>query len=297
VKVFVTGATGYIGSAVAAAFARRGHEVAGLVRSPEKSRALNASEARTVVGELQSPETYLSAAKDADVLVHCAVDYSAHQKLDRLAVDTLLEAAGERGAAVVYTSGVWLYGGTGGKAVDESRALEAGHVIPWRLEHEKLVLAASTPNRRCLVLRPGCVYGGRGGLTGLWFSSALKGEAVVAGDGKNRWAMVHVDDLAECYALAAESALAGELLNCVDSSRETVLEMAEAASRAAGAGGKVKLLSSAEARKAFGGLAEGLLLDQQIDAEKARRSLGWKPRFSGFSAGAGRFFLSWKASL
>lgn len=298
-KIFVTGATGYIGAAVAAAFARRGHSVAGLARSQDKARALNRAEARAVLGDLRSPDSWRSAAAEADVLVHCAVDYTAHSELDRAAVDTLLSAADDsRGRVVIYTSGVWLYGNTNGKAADESGALAKGFLLPWRLEHEKRVLAAASASRRTVVLRPGCVYGGRGGLTGQWFQSATeKKAATVAGDGRNRWAMVHVEDLAELYALAGESSLSGELLNGVDRSRETVLEMAQAASRAAGAGGKVALLSADDARKAFGGLAEGLLLDQEIDGSKAQRLLGWEPRFSGFSAGAERFHLAWKASL
>lgn len=296
-KIFITGATGYLGEAAAAAFARRGHSVTGLARSQDKAAALNRLEARAVLGDLRSPDSWRAAAEEADVLVHCAVDYSAHEQLDRAAVETMLAAADDgRGRTVIYTSGVWLYGNTGGRAADESSALEKGALLPWRLEHEKRVLAASTPSRRCLVLRPGCVYGRRGGLTGMWFRSAEEGKAsVVAGDGRNRWAMVHADDLGELYALAGESSLSGELLNGVDRSRDTVLEMAQAASRAAGAGGKVKTLSPEEARAAFGGLAEGLLLDQEVDGSKAQRLLGWEPRFSGFAAAADRFHLAWKA--
>lgn len=297
-KIFITGASGYIGAAVAAAFARRGHETAGLVRSQDKARILNRSEVSAVIGDLRSPDSYRAAAAAADVLVHCAVDYSAHEGLDRSAVETLLSASeGSRKAAVIYTSGVWLYGDTDGKTVDETVALQKGAIIPWRLDHEKLVLAASGGTRRTLVLRPGCVYGGRGSLTSMWFQSALdKKAAVIAGDGQNRWALVHAEDLAALYVLAAESAVSGELLNATDRSRETVLEMAQAASRAVGSGGKVKTLTPEEARAAFGGLAEGLLLDQQVDSSKAERLLGWTPRVSGFAAGAERFALAWDAA-
>ena len=299
-KVFLTGASGYIGAAAAAALARRGHQVTGLVRSADKAKALNRVEAGAVIGDLRSPDSYRAAAREADALIHCAVDYAAHAELDRSAVDTLLDAAGADGSApktVIYTSGVWLYGDTGARAVDETRALDKGFVIPWRLEHEKAVLAAAGKTRRTLVLRPGCVFGGRGGLTGAWLQSAQeKKAAVIAGEGGNRWAMIHVDDLAELYALAAESELSGELLNAVDGSRDTVLEMAQAASRAMGAGGKVQALTADEARRAFGPLAEGLLLDQQVDGSKARRLLGWEPKFSGFAARADRFALAWSAA-
>jgi nucleoside-diphosphate-sugar epimerase len=147
------------------------------------------------------------------------------------------------------------------------------------------------------VIRPGCVYGLRGGLTGTWFASALKdGAATVAGDGKNRWAVVHVEDLAELYVRAAESGLSGELLNATDRSRFTVGEMAAAASRAAGAGGKVRLLDAAAAEKAFGFMSKGMMLDQHVDSSKAVRLLGWAPRFGGFAEQANRHFAAWKAS-
>jgi nucleoside-diphosphate-sugar epimerase len=292
-RIFVTGASGYIGGAVARALARRGHEVSGLVRSEQKARELEKDEISGVVGDLQKPAGYAAAAKAAVLSIHCAVDYTAHAGLDRSAVDTLLGSGG----SLIYTSGVWLYGDTGPRTVDESTALQEGHVVPWRLSHEKLVLAAATAKRRTLVLRPGCVYGGRGGLTGMWFESAAKKKAsAVAGPGRNRWAMIHVEDLAEVYARAAESSVSGELLNATDHSRETVLEMAQAASKAAGAGGNLSATTAAQARKQYGALAEGLLLDQQVDSSKAEKLLGWTPRYAGFSAGAARFHRAWKAA-
>jgi nucleoside-diphosphate-sugar epimerase len=191
------------------------------------------------------------------------------------------------GGPLVYTSGVWQYG-PGGPFVESSAGAP---LMPWRSEHEKLVLAA-----KGLVVRPGCVYGGTGGLTGLWFQGAVERKAApIVGDGANRWAVVHLEDLADLYVRAAEGGLTGELLNAVDASRFTVREMAEAASRAAGAGGAVKALTVPEAEKAYGGMARGLALDQRVDASKAGRLLGWTPRFSGFPPDADVFFSAWNA--
>src|SRR5581483_11594796 len=122
--------------------------------------------------------------------------------LDRLTVQTFLDLAKKAKAprTVIYTSGVWLYGDTGSLAVDESEAFESSFLIPWRAQHEKRVLEASGPLTRGLVIRPGCVYGGRGGLTGIWFEGAEKGAgAPIVGEGANRWAMIHVEDLADLY--------------------------------------------------------------------------------------------------
>lgn len=279
-KIFVTGATGYIGRAVAEALRRRGHRVAGLTRSTAKSKLLASAEIEPVIGDMRDA----SAWKKSDVLIHCAVEYGAdYETLDRKTVGALLGLGGK----VLYTSGVWQYGPGG--PFDESSAGEP--LMPWRSEHEKLVLAA-----KGLVIRPGCVYGGTGGLTGLWFQGASEQKAApIVGDGANRWAVVHVSDLADLYVRAAEGSLSGELLNAVDASRFTVREMAEAASRAAGAGGAVEALGSAEAEKRYGGMAHGLALDQHVDASKAGRLLGWAPRFQGFPPDADLFFAAWRA--
>ncbi|MDE2512057.1 MAG: NAD-dependent epimerase/dehydratase family protein [Elusimicrobia bacterium] len=293
-NVFVTGASGYVGRAVAEAFRRRGHRVAGLTRSAQKGRALAAREIEPVVGDMKDPRTYARAATAADVLVHCAAEYSADdQTLDHRTLEAFLALAakGPRTRSVLYTSGVWLYGDCGPEAADETRALERAHLIPWRGEHEKRVLEAGG-----LVVRPGCVYGGTGGLTGLWFGGALdKGAAPVVGKGDNRWATVHADDCGELYALAAESGIRGELFNATDRSRATVREMASAASLAAGKGGAVSETSFADAEKAFGTMAHGLVLDQHVDSSKALRRLGWNPRFGGFCDDAPRYFASWMA--
>ena len=298
-RIFVTGASGYIGSTVAEAFRRRGHWVAGLVRSEEKKRALEAREIRTVIGDMKNPTSYLPIARESDVWVHTAADWAGDfESLDRITVNTFLDLAKPFGRtrAFIYTSGVWLYGNTGNNLVNESVAMEASALLRWRWEHEQKILQASTKQLRGIVIRPGCVYGGRGGLTGSWFDSARrKGAAQVVGDGKNRWATIHVEDLADLYVRAAESRLSGELFNATDRSRFTVLEMASAASRAADANGRVAFTPAEEARKTMGFFAEGLLLDQHVDSSKALQVLGWNPRFGGFAENAARYFQAWRA--
>ena len=121
-NVFVTGATGYIGGAVAAAFRRAGHRVFGLVRSSEKARSLAREEIVPVLGDLAAPESFLAVARGCDILVHCARDRSGDTVArDRAAIDSLLAAARDANAprALLYTSGVWIYGDTGGRTVDQ----------------------------------------------------------------------------------------------------------------------------------------------------------------------------------
>lgn len=297
-KIFVTGANGYIGSAVCASLARAGHEVYGLVRSREKGMSLAMAEVHPVTGTMQQPESYRAAADRCQILIHAAAEYSSeYMALDRQTLQTLLASAAAAGQPrlFVYTSGVWIYGSTEG-LVDEGTECKVPPFLTQRAHHEDLVLKASSGSVRTLVIRPGCVYGGRGGLTGAWFESATKeGAARMVGDGRFRWAMVHVEDLAELYARACESSLGGEVLNATDRSRFTVLECAQAASRAAGAGGKVESTPYEEAFKAMGPMAEGLVMDQHVDSRKAVRLLDWQPRHGGFADGAGRYFESWRA--
>src|SRR5690242_3357766 len=120
-RIFLTGATGYIGSAVLDALLRGGHEVMALVRDPEKAERVSRRGVRPITGELASPKYYADAAEGADVLIHTAFEHSKRgQKVDRQAIDALLNAAMRRAAAgknaaFIYTSGVWVLGNTQGK--------------------------------------------------------------------------------------------------------------------------------------------------------------------------------------
>jgi nucleoside-diphosphate-sugar epimerase len=296
-EVFVTGATGYVGWGVATAFRRAGHRVWGLTRSEAKARRLAQHEIRAVVGDLAEPKSYADVAARCGVLVHAAFEYSANGVAkDRAAVETLIEA-GRRGvepATLIFTSGVWVHGDTGDRTVDETTPPNPIALVAWRPAHEHLVLQA--PGVRGLVIRPGCLYGGPGGLTAPWFADASAGKPpTVVGDGRSRWAMVHVDDLADAYVRAGESGLSGEVFDVADRSHATALEMASAAARAAGYTEVIRPVPVAEARKALGGLADALALSQRVDAGKAGRLLGWQPRHGGFLDEADVYYGAWRA--
>ena len=296
-QVFVTGATGYIGFAVAAALRRAGHRVWGLARSEAKARRLAQHEIASVIGDLADPKTYLEVASECAILVHTAFDYSADGVAkDKTAIDALLEA-GRRGAkpkTFIFTSGAWVYGDTGDRLVDETTPPNPPKLVAWRPAHEQLVLQAA--GVRGLVVRPGDVCGGPGGLTGQWFAGPSTGKPpLVVGDGRNRVPMIHIDDLADAYVRVAESGLTGEIFNVNDQSRLTVLEMAGAAARAAGYTGEVRPTPLPEARKTLGDFADALALSQHIDARKAARLLGWQPRHDGFLDDADVYYRAWKA--
>lgn len=296
-KVFVTGATGYIGFHIALAMRRAGHAVWGLARDEKKARRLARHEVQPVMGDLAEPESWREAAEGCSVLVHAAFDGKGKGVAkDRTALDALI-AAGESGArpkTLLYTSGVWVHGATGDRVVDETTPLDPLPIVTWRPPHEALVLGAA--GVRGLVLRPGCVYGADGGLTAPWLAAADAGEPIeVVGDGRNRWTMVHAEDLADAYVRAAESGLGGEVFDVVDASRTPVGEMAAAAARAAGSGAGVATVPVEVAAERMGPFAAALAVDQQVDAGKAARLLGWRPRHQGFAAEAPTYLAAWRA--
>src|SRR5687768_10229041 len=116
-RVFMTGASGYIGSAVARELVRAGHEVTGLHHREESAEVVRAAGARPVRGDIADPATYAETAAGHDVLIHLAADYKDQEAADTAAVDTLIEAARShmiRDAHLIYTSGCWVLGDTGG---------------------------------------------------------------------------------------------------------------------------------------------------------------------------------------
>ena len=297
-NVFVTGATGYIGGAVAAAFRRAGHRVFGLARSSEKARSLAREEIVPVLGDLAAPDSFLAVARGCDTFVHCASENSGATIVrDRAAIDTFLAASRDATAprAFLYTSGVWVYGDTGGRTVDETSPLAPLDLVRWRVEHEQLVLAAASAQLRTLVLRPGCVYGGSGGLTVPWFASAVAGEVEMVGDGTNCWSTVHVDDAAEAYVLAAERAPGGEALNISDGANPRVGEMVAAVAAAAGIPGRIAQLEPDDAAERFGPLAEGLGAHQKVANARAKAALGWHPRHASFVSEADLYYAAYRA--
>src|SRR5438445_3771259 len=286
-KVFVTGGTGYIGSAVSLRLKKAGHDVQALVRNKEKASALQAAGVKLVQGDLGNPAGYSAAAYGAQAIVHCASESGTQSvELDRKSIQNARELLhGRVGATFIYTSGIWVLGDTAGAVVDESRPTDPAKIVAWRPAHEQLALELAKEGIRSVVVRPGIVYGGaRGGIPASFFGTALKqGAAQVIGEGANHWPLVHVDDLAELYVRLVERAPAGSVFHATDASTRAVREIAEAASRAAGKEGKVTVLPIEKAKASMGGpFAEALALDQKVSSEKARNELDWRPRHEDF---------------
>jgi nucleoside-diphosphate-sugar epimerase len=278
-RVFVTGGTGYIGSAVVRTLVREGHVVTGLARSAERPAHHDAQGARSVVGTLRTPERYAAVATEQDASVHLAFEYGAEAaSADRSAVDTLLSAARASGRPylVVYTSGVLVLGPAGPSPAYEDASTARAIFNTWRPAHERMVLAANAPALATVVIRPGWVYGGEGGLAAGYFESALKaGAAAFVGDGDNRMPLVEREDVAALYGLALEQRATG-VLHGVEDGTGRIRDYAAAASRAAGAEGAVRSIPLEEAKRTLGPFAEAMCVDQWVGSKRAQ-AYGWKP--------------------
>jgi len=279
-EVFLTGATGYIGTSVGEALRRAGHKVTGLARTAEKAKLLESRGIRAIIGDLLKPEALATAARATEGVIHTAnTNDATSPQVDAEVVRAILQALEGTGKPFVYTSGVWVLGSTGEKVADEQTPVNPTPLVAHRPAVEQEVLEFKGRGVRTIVIRPALVYG-RGGSGPTMFTKSAKetGAARYVGDGQNRWPFVDVDDLAQLYVLALEKAAPGSLYNAAHGPSYRVREVAEAASIGAGAKGKTQAWPLEEARKTMRAFADALVLDQQISGEKAKKELGWSPR-------------------
>lgn len=274
-KVFLTGASGYIGTAVAEALLAAGHTVTGLARSVEAEQTLKGRGITPVRGDLNAAPSLVSPVKAADGVIHTGTTNNGRNDID--AVRAMLDALTGTNKPLVYTSGIWVLGNTGDTPATESSALHPPPIVAWRPALESDVLNAE--GVRGIVIRPAIVYGRGAGLPSLFVQSATEsGAARYIGTGENRWPLVEVDDLAELYVKAFEKAGAGSLWHAVHGESVPMKTIAEAASFGADAGGLTESMPVEQANARFGEpLVQALLLDQVVSGEKAKRDLGWTP--------------------
>ena len=300
-RIFLTGATGYVGSAVLDALLRAGHSVTALVRSPETAERLSLRGVQPVIGELSTPRSYAAAAEASDGVVHTALEGSKRvADVDRTAVDTLLGAAIRRSAkgqpvALVYTSSIWVLGSTSTGAAEDA-PVQPTPLAAWRPDHEKLVLDAGRGRTlRTAVVRPGIVYGGARGIIGDVLKDAANGLVRVVGDGRNRWACVYDRDLADLYARVIAAPDASGIYHANDEADERVDDIVEAVARYARMEPDVRHMPIEEARTKMGPYAEALALNQVVRSPRAR-ALGWAPTLHSVAGNVPRLLEEYRAA-
>jgi nucleoside-diphosphate-sugar epimerase len=296
-RIFLTGASGYIGSAVLDAFVRSGHQVTGLVRTPEKAAEVASRGATPIGGDLHDPASYRQAAEGHDVIVHAGFDNARGAETDRVAIETLVAAA--RAGTVtqprllVYTSGIWVLGSTPMPAAEDAPRNPVANVA-FRPAHEDVVLSAAGDGLRTVVVRPGIVFGGSRGIVGDIFRDADHGLIRVIGTGENRWPAVYDRDLADLFVKIAVSAGASGIFHATDETDERVNDIVEAIAAHAPKTPDVRRVPIKEAQAKMGAYALALALDQVVRSPRAR-ALGWAPAVRSIAGNAARLFDQWRA--
>jgi nucleoside-diphosphate-sugar epimerase len=292
-RVFLTGGTGYVGSAVLEAFVRAGHRVDALVRNNEGAARVQARGAHPILGDLLQTASWRDAAAAADGSVHAAIEYGPRaQKIDEAAVDALTKLPPKDGRFLVYTSGIWVLG-SAPSAVDETAPLNPLEIVAWRPPHEKRVLDSAASGVRAIVVRPGILYGGSRGIVGDLVKDVANGLVRIVGTGENHWPLIYDRDLGELYARLIASREASGIFHANDEGDERVADLVGALADHGQIQPSIRHVPLAEARAKMGPYADALALDQIVRSPRAR-ALGWTPTLRSVAGNAARLFEEWK---
>jgi nucleoside-diphosphate-sugar epimerase len=288
-RVFVTGASGHIGSAVIPELLRNGHQVVGLARSNRAAATVEAAGAQALRGDLEDLDTLRHAAGDADGVIHLAFnhewmrsgDFAAAVASDFNAISAIGDAIAGSGKPFVTTSGTAMLArlDLGGRPGTEQDALESGP----RVDAENHVISLSERGVRSSVVRlPPIVHSyldHHGFAPTLIGIAREQGHAGYLGDGANRWPAGHTLDAARVYRLALESAPAGSRFHAVGDEGIPFREIAETIGRRLGV--PMRSIAPDDAEAYFGFLAPFVGMDNPTSTAQTRSVLGWEPTEPG----------------
>lgn len=292
-RIFVTGASGWIGSAVVPELIGAGHQVTGLARSEASAAALTKAGAEVVRGTIDDLGTLRDAAEASDGVIHLAFKhdiafsggFEAAADADRRAVETFGEALAGSGRPFVIASGT--LGLTPGRVATERDGLDAdfdvSHVSAGprtRLATAQLTLSLSGVRSSVLRLPP-TVHGDgdHGFMAALVGVARDKGVSGYIGDGANRWPAVHRLDAAHLFRLAIEQAPAGSVLNAIADEGVPIRDVAEVIGRHLNL--PVVSVPAADAAEHFGWLSAFIGLDSPASSALTRDLIGWQPTHPG----------------
>ena len=305
-RVFLTGATGAVGTPVAAELKERGHDVVALVRSDANAKRMYDEGYHPVVGDMCEPDGWSSEAESCDRLIHAAwvrpgrrmgmswVRATTHA--DAIVVDALIDVArrSSRCKALLLTSGHSVYGDHGDEWIDDETAPVPGAVGSKQLACERKAMAAAADGVSCFVIRPCTVYGPRGPAMDYFFGSAMKGAIRYPGNGNNFFPFIRDTDLADAYALAVEQPPIGEIISVGDDEPLRLSEVARVILDEFGGGTSGGVPRWLVALMGGGPLAEMLTQSFRVRNDKAKRLLGWQPRNPTLRDGIAAAVESWR---
>jgi nucleoside-diphosphate-sugar epimerase len=286
-RIFLTGATGFIGSHIVPELLAAGHQVLGMTRSDAGAKALVAAGAEPFFATLENPDSLKPGAAQADAVIHCAFDHDfsnfiANCAKDERVIRALGAALAGSGKPLLITSGVGMGAGAPGTLATEDR-FDTSHPNP-RTASELAGADVLKDGVKVVVIRLPQVHDTRRqGLVSPFIDiSRQKGLAAYVGEGRNRWSAAHVSDVALLYRLAVEQGQAGERFNAVDEEGVSAKDIAAAVGK--GLGLPVKSLSSEQAPEHFGWMAMFASMDLPASSAWTRQRLGWSPKGPGLLA-------------
>ncbi|HSY13132.1 MAG TPA: SDR family oxidoreductase [Verrucomicrobiae bacterium] len=284
-RVFVTGATGFIGSAITKELIDAGHQVLGLTRSDAGAKALASAGAQIHRGDLEDLESLRSGATSSDAVIHTAFvhDFSRFQEvceIDRKAIEALGSALSGSDRVLIVTSGAAMANSAKGVPATEDGSLISSKIIPRAASEEAAAAIAAKGVRVSIVRLPQVHNTEKQGLVTYAIQVAReKGISAYVGDGSNRWPAAHRLDAARLYRLALEKGAANAKYHAVAEEGVPVRDIAETVAR--GMNIPAVSLSPEEAVKHFGWLAEFVGRDLPASSAKTRKDLGWNPTGPG----------------
>jgi nucleoside-diphosphate-sugar epimerase len=295
-RVFVTGATGFIGSRVVKELIGAGHQVIGVYRSDEKAPALAAAGAEVYRGSIDDPESLKDGAARSDGVIHLAFNhdfskFAANCETDRRVIEALGSALAGSGRPLIVTSGTAIAKVAPGEPATEDAPTITSNEVPRAASEEATADLAANGVKTSVVRLPQVHDPERQGLITPWIAVAReKGVFAYIGEGRNRWPAARVSDVARLYRLALERAEAGAVYNAVAEEGVPARDIAETIGRRLKL--PVKSIAPEEAGAFFGWLAMFAGRDMPASSEKTQKTLGWRPTGPGLIADLERLPVS-----
>ncbi|MHA7984580.1 SDR family oxidoreductase [Rathayibacter sp. CAU 1779] len=284
-RIFMTGASGWIGSGVVPHLLAAGHEVTGLARSDASASALETAGVTPVRGGLDDLDVLRAGAAASDAVIHLAFkhdfsDYAASGRTERAALETFADALAGSGRKLLFASG--MAGAENGRALTEADQSPYVGAESLRGGAERFALDLTARDIAPVAVRFSPTVHGTGdhGFSATFVRIAReKGVSGYIGDGSQRWAAVHRDDAGRLVSLALEKAPGGSILHAAAEEGVPTKEMAEAIGRALGV--PVDSVAPDDAPDRFGFLAGFFGRDIAASSTATRELLGWEPREIG----------------